>query len=76
MVAVECIQSAMDESGISHSGYGFLQKRISSSFKAKGIKPKLLPTTAAVWRHRRYLNLKEEEYVGKPYHISRELLTK
>ncbi len=76
MVAVECIQSAMDESGISRSGYGFLQKRISSSFKAKGIKPKLLPTTAAVWRHRRYLNLKEEEYVGKPYHITGEFLSK
>ena len=57
-VAVESIQSTMDESGISRNGYGFIQKWIASSFKSKGIKPKLLPTSAEVLRHRKYLNLK------------------
>ena len=71
-VAVESIQSTMDESGISRNGYGFLQKRIATAFKSRGIKPKLLPTISAVWRHRKYLNLKQEDYVGKPYHINGE----
>ena len=71
-VSVEGIQSAMDETGISHNGYGFLQKKVISSFKSQGIKPKLLPTHATVWRHRKYLNIKQEDYVGKPYHINGE----
>ena len=75
-VSVESVQSTMDESGISRSGYSFLLKKITTSFKTKGNKPKLLPTTAAVWRHRKYLNMKQVEYVGLPYHINGEFQSK
>ena len=71
-VSVESVQSTMDESGISRSGYSFLLKKITTSFKTKGNKPKLLPTTATVWRHRKYLNMKQVKYVGLPYHINGE----
>ena len=51
-ISVEGIQSAMDETGISHNGYGFLQKKVISSFKSRGLKQKLLTTPAtAIWRH-------------------------
>ena len=44
-ISTENVQSAMDE-----SGNVFLHKIVKSSFKAKGITPKILPTTIVVWK--------------------------
>ena len=65
-VSVEGIQSAMDETGIRHNGYGFLQKKVISSFKSRGIKPKLLPTPGAVWRHKKYLTSSRRTMLENP----------
>lgn len=71
-IAIEHVQSAMDESGISRKGYALLQKTVRTAFKAKGITPKLLPTTTDVWKLRHRLNEKQNDYVGSPYHITNE----
>ena len=63
------IQSTLDTLGLSKKGYFAIQKSASLVFQRKGVKSKILPAPASVWKERSQLNEEQFDFIGNPFHI-------